>query len=189
MTVPRIIEFCVALLVAFLLITLISFLTLRPALKELCVDAGSEWESFLSEVRERNKLLPGLIEAFKGVESGHGKLAATVLEHRAISTRVTDPERIITSVNAIEASLVQLERIANARPEVARYPPFAACWKEVYDITNRINLLRRSYNKTTRVYNRLLNPFPQNLLTAIFGFVPLEEYPPVGTVGDFSQEK
>ena len=62
MTVPRIIEFAITLLLAFLMMALISFLTLRPALKELRAEAGSEWEAFLREVRERNKLLPGLIE-------------------------------------------------------------------------------------------------------------------------------
>gem|GEM_PF-1049901 len=188
MTVPRIIEFSVALLLAFLLITLISFLTLRPSLKELRAEAGSEWELFLREVRERNKLLPGLVEAFKVVESGYGKLAGQVLEARAISTRSTDPDRVVAAVNAIEASLVQLERITNARPEVAQYPPFAVHWKKVCEITNRITLLRKSYNKTTRVYNRLLTPFPQNLLAALFGFVPLAEYTPVRTLGDRPDE-
>ncbi len=46
-------------------------------------------------VKERNELLPGLIEAVKGFEPGHTKLTENLLESRAISMRTADPAALV----------------------------------------------------------------------------------------------
>lgn len=184
MNISRIIEFCLAFIVAFLVITLFSFLSLRPALKELRADAAAEWQGFLKEVGERNQLIPGLVEAVRGFESGHAKLTTKLLEARAVSSRSTDPRRIVASVDDIESSLAEIEKLVNARPEIEQYPPFVGPWKRVVRITYRINRFRDGYNKSVRAYRRLLNAFPQDIIAALLGFVPLGEYPPVRTIAD-----
>lgn len=179
MTVPRIIELCVCFVLAFVAITLISFLSLRPVLHECRAEVLAEWEAFLHEVSERNKLLPGLIEAVRGFETGHGKLAAQLLEARAISTRSTDPDKVVAAVDGIEQALRQVEKLVRARPEMDRYPPFSAHWEQIVRSTLKVNLMRTAYNKSARLYNRLLRAFPQNVLATAFGFVPINEYAPV----------
>lgn len=178
MTVPRIIELCVCFILAFFVIALISFLSLRPMLHECRSEVLTEWEAFLREVAARNKLLPGLIEAVRGFETGHGKLAAELLEARAISTRSPDPDKIVAAVDTIEDALRQVEKLVRARPEMDRYPPFAAHWEQIVRSTLKVNVMRNTYNKSARLYNRLLRAFPQNVLTTAFGFVPINEYPP-----------
>jgi len=178
MAVPRLIELCVCSILAFIAITLISFLSLRPVLMECRAEVLSEWEAFLHEVAERNKLLPGLIEAVRGFETGHGKLAAQLLEARAISTRSTDPDKIVSAVDGIEEALAQVEKLVKARPEMNRYPPFMAHWEKIVRGTLKVNLMRKAYNNSARLYNRLLRAFPQNVLAAAFGFVPINEYAP-----------
>jgi len=179
MTVPRIIDLSVSFILAFVAITLISFLSLRPVLNECHEEVLSEWEAFLYEVGERNKLLPGLIEAVRGYETGHGKLAAQLLEARAISTRSTDPDKIVAAVDGIEEALDKVEKLVRARPEIDRYPPFTAHWEQIVRGSLKVSLMRKAYNKSARLYNRLLRAFPQNVLAAAFGFVPINEYAPV----------
>ncbi|MCA1960805.1 MAG: LemA family protein [Desulfomonile sp.] len=186
MTVPRVIELCVCFILAFVIITLISFLSLRPVLSECRREVVSEWEAFLHEVGERNKLLPGLIEAVRGFETGHGKLAAQLLEARAVSTRSTDPDKIVTAVDGIEEALTQVEKLVRARPEINRYPPFSAHWEKIVRSTLKVNLMRKAYNNSARLYNRLLRSFPQNILAAAFGFVPINEYAPVRSLNDIN---
>lgn len=182
--VSRIIEFCLAFLIAFLVITLVSFLSLRPALKALRAEAAAEWQGFLREVGERNQLLPGLAEAVRGFESGHGKLAAKLLEARAVSSRSSDPALIVASVRDIESCLVEIEKLLNAKPEIEQHAPFSGPWKKVVRITYRINVFRDAYNKSVRSYNRLINTFPQNLTAPLFGFFPLDAYGSVPTIAD-----
>ncbi len=180
----RLIEFSSCLLIAFLILATISFLTLRPVLKEVRFDARAEWDGFMRAVKERNDLLPGLVEALKGFEQGHTKLAENLLEARLICIRSTEPAAIVGSVDNIERYLTQIENLARTRPGLEHYPPFAGHWRKVVRISLRVSSTRISYNTNVRLYNRLLMPFPQNLLTTAFGFVPLTDYPLPQTISD-----
>jgi LemA protein len=180
----RIMEFCFSFLVSFLVLSLISFLTLRPLLKEVRVETRAEWDGFIRAVKERNELLPGLIEAVKGFEPGHTKLVERILEARSISLRSSDPATITAAVDDIERSLVQVDNLTRTRPGLDQYPPFAGYWKKVVRLTHRISSLRSAYNTNVKFHNRLTEQFPQNLLTAAFGFAPLTDYPPPQTLAD-----
>jgi LemA protein len=184
MNAAKIVRFCVSFLLAFLALLIFSFLSLRPALKDMRVEISADWEGFVRESRERNRVLTGLIEAVRGFEPGQARLAAKMLEAQAVSTRSSDPHRIVAAVNEMEQYLTQIGKLARSRPEIDRYPPFAAHWSKVVEHTYRVDMFRRSCDAKTRAYNRLLTVFPQNILAAVFGFVPLNEYPMVRTVLD-----
>jgi LemA protein len=85
-------------------------------------------------------------------------------------------------VDEIDRYLIQIENLAQAKPALNQYPPFASQWKKVVATTQRVTSTRKNYSAAARLYNQLLTPFPQSLLAAVFGFVPLETYPPVGTI-------
>lgn len=184
MKASRIIEFCSSFLLAFLVLSLISFLTLRPTLKQVRYETRAEWDSFVRAVRERNDLLPGLLEGLRGVEPSRVKMAERVLTARSVSTRSNNPEAIVGAVDVIEQYLDRINKLAHTRPELEQYPPFARQWDQVLKVSRRVSAARRSYNKSVRLYNGLLTPFPQNILAAVFGFVPLTDYPLGRTVGD-----
>ena len=135
-------------------------MTLRPALQETRAEARLEWDAFIRAMNERNDLLPGLVEAVKGFEPGHGRLAERSLAARSIAMRAGDPDNIVASVDDIERSLTQIGRLVHAQPDLGRYTPFAGPWEEVRMISRRVAEKRSAYNKTARLYNRLLTPFP-----------------------------
>jgi LemA protein len=184
MTLSRIVEFGVSFLMAFLLIVLASFLTLRPALREVRSEARVEWEGFLRAVKDRNEAVPGLVEAVRGFEPTYARAAERLLEARSIAARSKDPGTIVASVDDIESQLRQIQKLAESQRGLDQYPPFATQWKKVGMISQRIAIMRQSYNSSARVYNRLLTAFPQSMLTAAFGFVPLTAYPLPRRVGE-----
>ncbi|MFC1833976.1 LemA family protein [Thermodesulfobacteriota bacterium] len=177
MTVSRIIEFGIAFLLALILIAVGSFLSLRPSLNEVRSNAASQWEGFLQAVGERNEALPRLVETVRGFEARYGKLAEKLLEARAVSMRSRTPEKIVAATDETDRLLAQLSELVYSRDELKNYPPLASHWRKVIEIGNEIRLRRLKYNKEVELYNRLLTPFPQNMLAALFGFVPLSEYP------------
>jgi LemA protein len=183
MKLSRIIEFCCSVLLAFLILVVISFLTMRPVLQDVRLEAVAEWDGFLRAVRDRNDALPGMVEALKGFQPGHAKLGEGLLEARSISSRSSDPSGIVAAVDETERLLIQIENLAAAKPALRQYPPFATQWKKITVTTQRVTTRRKNYNSAAKLYNQLLTPFPQNLLAAVFGFVPLETYPEVGTIG------
>ena len=79
MKLLKLIQILITFLLAFLTVVVVSFLMLRPVLKEVRMEAKAEWAAFARAVPERNDLIPGLIESFKGFESGHTKLAERLL--------------------------------------------------------------------------------------------------------------
>jgi len=169
---------------AFVVLAFLSFLSMRPILNEARMEARAEWDGFMRAVRERNEVLPGVFEAMKGFEAGHGRIVERALEARAIAMRATASDRIVASVDDLDRQVAQLEKIVQMRPELAQYPTFAKHWKRVLSVSRRINSARKDYNNSARLYNRLLTPFPQNMLASLFGFVPLTDYPLVRTVGE-----
>ena len=187
MKLLKLIQILITFLLAFLTVVAVSFLMLRPVLKEVRMEAKAEWAAFARAVPERNNLLPGLIESFKGVESGHTKLAERLLQARSISMRSADPDRIVAAIDEMDRMLEDVRKLGQSKPGLAQYPPFTAQWKKVEKISLRIFQYRAQYNSTASSYNRLLAVFPQNLLAAAFGFVPLNIYPAIGLTGDYSQ--
>lgn len=167
-----------------MVLTIISFLTLRPTLNEVRTEAKTEWDAFLGAVNERYELLPGLVEAIKAYEPGHGRLVEKSLAARSVAMRSRDPDSIVASVDDIERYLDQMRRLVLSQPDLGRYSPFAWHWEQVVTIGRRIAATRKAYNKSATLYNRLLTPFPQNILTTVFGFVPLKVYPTERMIGD-----
>jgi LemA protein len=173
----RFIEFCCSVLVSFLVLAFVSLLSLRPALKETRAEAVADWDAFVQAVHERNDLIPGLVEGLKSFEPGHAKLALRLIEAKSISALARDPKLIVQWVDEMDKSLLQIGHLVQSRPELDQHPPFSSAWKNVTRLTDRVLASRRAYNKSVRLYNRLLKPFPQNLLATMFGFVPLQEFP------------
>lgn len=177
MPMSRLIESGFCFLAALVVLTVISFLTLRPTLQELRSEAQGDWESFLRAASQRNELIPGLVEAIKGFEPGHAQLAEASLAARTMAMRARDPDQIVALVDEIERYLDQMERLVQSRPELGKYSPFASRWERVLTLNRRVADSRKAYNKSVTLYNRLLTPFPQNILTTVFGYVRLNAYP------------
>ena len=187
MRLLKLIQVLIVFLVAFLTLVVASFLMLRPVLKEVRMEAKAEWAAYARVIPERNNLIPGLIESFKGFEPGHTKLAERLIQARSISMRSSDPDRVVAAVDEIDRVLEEVRKLSRSKPALAQYPPFEAQWTKVEKTSLRISRNRAQYNSTASSYNRLLGVFPQNLLAAAFGFVPLNIYPAIGLAGDYNQ--
>ncbi len=178
MSVSRVIEFSFSVLAAFIILVFVSFLSLRPMLKQVRLEAGREWTGFAAAVSRRDQALPGVIEALRGYESGHAYLAGKLLEARSISLRPTDPDKFVAAVDVTEGCLIQIEEMVGSGRDLDSYPPFAVHWKRVEKIGREVRLRRMQYNMRAALYNGLLNAFPQNIMASVFGFVPLKVYRP-----------
>lgn len=177
----RIVELGFYFFLAFLLVVIGSFISLRPQLNSVRAEAVSEWASFVRAVGVRNSLIPGLVESIRGFDGGHGALTTQLLEARAVSMRTANPDGMVRSVDEMDRYLMQIDKLASSQARLAAHAPFNKHWTETLEISRKICLRRALYNKTVETYNRLLRSFPQSVLAALFGYVPLTPYP--GGVG------
>ncbi len=181
MALSRIIEISSTILIAFIIICVISFLTLRPSIQSIRSEVKNDWESFEKAVQKRNLALPGLMEALRGFEPGHTKLVEKLTEARSISMIPGSPDRFIAAVNEIDRSLTQIDQLSATTPNLSQYPPFAVHWNKVKYESMEVRIARSRYNSRVRLYNGLLAAFPQNMISSLFGFVPLSSYPEINS--------
>lgn len=173
----RVMEFCVAFLVALVFLSLLSFLSVRPTLNEVKSEAGVNWEKFVKAARDRNDLIPGLAESIKSASPGQSKLAGKLFEERSILHRSNDPRELMASLDEMDRQLEKIEKLAQSTPEIGSYTPFNQIWKRVNASSQEVRSRRVIYNMSARRYNDLMIPFPQNIFSSLFGFVPLQYYP------------
>lgn len=179
MRLSRIIEISFTILIAFIIICVISFLTLRPSIQSIRSEVKDDWESFEKAVQERNLALPGLIEALRGFETGHSKLVEKLTEARSVSMIPGSPDRFVAAVDDMDRQLEQIDQLSRTSPELSQYPPFAVHWNRVKGKSMGVRITRAKYNSGVRLYNGLLEAFPQNMISSLFGFVPLSSYPEI----------
>lgn len=183
-TGSRLIELSVSVLVAFLFIAIVSFFSVRPTLSQIRSEVQTNWQEFLLEMRNRNELLPGLIESIRGFDSGHGRLSEKLFQARSVANRSTDPSTIVSASDEIEELLTKIERLAAANSDLSRYSPFATHWERIAKASRRVVSARIVYNSSSRLYNQMLATFPHNLLASIAGFSPVISYPMVRSAGE-----
>lgn len=174
----------ITFLITFVIIAIVSFMSLRPILNETRYDARAELDSFMRSVKDRNDFLPALLEIIKTFEPGQSKLVTSLLETRAICMRSNDPNAISPLVIEIDRYLVQLEKILKNNSKLEANQTFAAQWRIISKLSARIYNSRRNYNNIARIYNKMLKPFPQNLIIFILGYSQLHLYQETQGIGD-----
>jgi LemA protein len=174
----------ITFLITFVIIAIVSFMSLRPILNETRYDARAELDSFMRSVKDRNDFLPALLEIIKTFEPGQSKLVTSLLETRAICMRSNDPNAISPLVIEIDRYLVQLEKILKNNSKLEANQTFAAQWRIISKLSARIYNSRRNYNNIARIYNKMLKPFPQNLIIFILGYNQLHLYQETQGIGD-----
>ncbi|MGC8660819.1 MAG: LemA family protein, partial [Desulfomonilaceae bacterium] len=131
----------------------------------------------VSLARDRNDQVQGVVEVLKGFGVIENKWGEKILEERSILLRAADPESIINSINETDQKMAKLRQITDSSPELKNHAGFSSQWARIIATDRELRLQRMNYNETAKMYNSLLNPFPQNMLATIFGFVPLHRYP------------
>ncbi len=176
MAYQRAVEFLFTLILACFVIFSISFFSLKPVLLDGREITATQWDAFVRAMADRNGMLPGLAEALRSFEPRYIKVSQALLDARAVSLRISGPQKIIKAANDLDRALDLVEKETKTNGTLLDYGPFSSQWKSVQRESRRVYYARKSYNTSARMYNLLLRPFPQNLLTSAFGYTPLPAY-------------
>ncbi len=173
----RMLELLVAALVLFLLFSGMSFLFMRPALNESRTNIQRDWYEFMKEVKERNDMLPGLLETVKMFQPFFTKTAAKMLEAKAVIKRSREPEIIIASVDKLDMDIKTLETLVSNNPEMLEQSSFRQQWDLFTKKNNKVVMARTLYNSSVQKYNNLIDIFPQNIFASLLGYGRAVAYP------------
>lgn len=180
----RLVELLIAALAMFLLFSGMSFLFLRPALQEHRASIHSQWNDFLKEVKERNDMLPGLLETVKLFQPFFAKTAAKMLEAKAVIKRSREPEVIIASLDQLDVGIKTLESLVNSNLEMLQNSSFRGQWDLFLKKNKKVAIARLLYNTHAQRYNDLLEIFPQSIFASLLGYVRAVPYPIPSSVAE-----
>ncbi|HZZ36106.1 MAG TPA: LemA family protein [Caulobacteraceae bacterium] len=122
------------------------------------------------QLKQRQDLVPNLVETVKGYASHERGTFDEVTAARAAATSATSVEGKIAAENALTGALGRLMAVAEAYPELKANTNFLQLQSELSDIENKLAAARRFFNNAVGEYNAQTQTFPAVLFAAAMGF-------------------
>jgi len=128
------------------------------------------WSDIEVQLKRRADLIPRIVDTVKAYARHEQNLFNEVVEKRnhALSTDILADRA--AAEQALQAPLRRLIAIAEDYPDLKANDNFLDLQNELSDTENKIEYARRFYNGAVRQKNTLVQSFPVNLLSGIFGF-------------------
>lgn len=133
-----------------------------------------QWAEVETQYQRRYDLIPGLVEATKGVlrqEQTVFKDIADARTHYA-GTSAGSPERV-AATGQVESALSRLLVVMENYPTLKSDQTVQKFMDELAGTENRISVARDRYNGVVKLYNISIKTFPESILAGMFGFTEM----------------
>lgn len=122
------------------------------------------------QLRQRNDLIPQLVESVKGYTAHEkGTLQKVVEARNAVMNASTIPDKIQAD-NQLTGALQGLRVTVEAYPDLKANQNFMHLQEEIADIENKLAAARRFFNAATKEYNTSIESFPNNIIAKRYNF-------------------
>ena len=122
------------------------------------------------QLKQRQDLIPNLVETVKGYASHESGTLQAVTAARAAAAGATTVEGKVAAENALTGALGRLFAVAEAYPDLKANTNFLQLQHELADIENKLAAARRFFNNAISEYNASIQQFPAVLMAGPFGF-------------------
>jgi LemA protein len=161
--VPILILVVVVVLVMMLIGTYNRLVALRQ-------NANGAFADIDVQLKQRQDLVPNLVESVKGYAAHERGVFDEVTTARAAATSANGVEAKVAAENALTGALGRLMAVAEAYPELKANQNFMQLQSELTDIENKLAAARRFFNNAIGEFNASVQRFPAVLFAAALGF-------------------
>jgi LemA protein len=169
MTLSTFIFVGVGLLVLFAVFIFNRLVVLRQAWKRAFADIDVQ-------LKQRQDLVPNLVEAVKGYAAHESNVFTEVAQARAAAMRATSVSEKGAAEGALSGALTNLLAVAENYPQLKASDNFLKLQSDLGDLENKIAAARRFLNSAVAEYNAAIQQFPALLLAGPFGFEPAQMF-------------
>lgn len=155
----------VVLLIIYFIATYNSLVDLRNKVKD-------SWSQIDVVLKNRNDLIPNLVETVKGYAK-HEKTtldAVITARNKAVNAKTNEDE--MKAAGEVTEALGRLFALAENYPDLKANQNFMDLQNKLNEIEEKIRFARQFYNDTVLTYQNKLEMFPSNIVAKMFGFKP-----------------
>ena len=124
------------------------------------------------QLKQRQNLIPNLVETVKGYASHEQETFQQVIEARSAAQAANDPESMEKAESILSGALGKLFALAEAYPDLKANQNFQALQEELSLIEDKLAAARRFYNSAVQDYNTAREQFPGSIVAGMFNFEP-----------------
>jgi LemA protein len=154
-------------IVAVLALLIIGLYNRLVALRQTTNQA---WSDIEVQLKQRQDLVPSLVETVKGYAAHEKGTFKEVIEARNRAVSADSVEGPAAAEGMLSAALGKLFALAEAYPDLKANTNFLQLQDQLSDIENKIAAARRFYNNASQEYNTAREQFPAVLIAGPFGF-------------------
>lgn len=137
-------------------------------------NANSAFADIDVQLKQRQDLVPNLVETVKGYAAHERGTLDAVTTARAAAASATDVAGRVQAENALSGALGKLMAVAEAYPDLKANQNFLQLQGSLADIENKIAAARRYFNNAVAEFNAQIQSFPAVLFASALGFSPRE---------------
>ncbi|NBC20643.1 MAG: LemA family protein [Alphaproteobacteria bacterium] len=124
------------------------------------------------QLKQRQNLIPNLVETVKGYASHEQETFQQVIEARNAAQAASEPESMQEAESMLSGALGRLFALAEAYPDLKASQNFQALQEELSLIEDKLAAARRFYNSAVQDYNTAREQFPASIIAGMFDFEP-----------------
>jgi LemA protein len=133
------------------------------------------------QLKQRQDLIPNLVETVKGYAAHERETLDSVTQARAAAAGAQTVEDKVQAENMLTGALGRLFAVSEAYPDLKANTNFQQLQTELSDIENKLAAARRFFNNAVAEFNAVRRQFPTVLFAGIFGYGADKTFFDVGT--------
>jgi LemA protein len=159
-------------LVAVIVLLGLLFVGAYNRLVALRQNVGAAFADIDVQLKQRQDLVPNLVETVKGYAAHERGTLDEVTQARAAAASAGDMAAKAQAESALTGALGKLMAVAEAYPDLKANQNFLQLQGELADLENKIAAARRFFNNAVGEYNASIQRFPAVLIAGMAGFTP-----------------
>lgn len=163
----------IAFLVGFILVYGIAIYNSLISQRNKLEESAS---GILVQLKRRADLVPNLVDTVKGYASHESGLLQKVVELRNASQNAKTIGEHSKVEHDLGMGLKSIFALSENYPDLKANASFVKLQEQIQEIEDELQMARRYYNATVRVYNTTGESFPANLISGSFGFSKREYF-------------
>jgi LemA protein len=164
----------IPLLVVLAIVVIVGFMLVGTynRLVGLRQNANRAFADIDVQLKQRQDLIPNLVETVKGYAAHESGTLTAVTQARAAATSATTVEDRVNAENQLSGALRQLLAVSEAYPDLKANSNFMQLQGELGDIENKLAAARRFFNNAVAEYNSAIQQVPAVFFAGSLGFLP-----------------